>query len=204
MRTTRTTLTGATLAAVLAVALLSGCSGGDSESSTAVESTPPTPTVTSPAAPDQDGDGTPDSSDPDRDGDGVNDSEDYAPLDPAVSVAPDADGDGVDDEADAYPDDPTRSMDYYYPSGAPVLDGYPVLVDTASLDNRVASWIDTPQAVALAPGVYAAYNPAQPDTYAYLDGPSDGDCAVRDLYFPETGGACWSGVLPGPQEPALG
>ena len=88
-----------------------------------------------------------------------------------------------------------------YPSGAPVLKGYPVLVDTKRLDYRVASWIKTAKAVALAPGVYAAYNPAAPDLTAYIDGPNDGDCAVRKLYFPESGGACWSGVLAGPQEP---
>jgi hypothetical protein len=82
-----------------------------------------------------------------------------------------------------------------------VFGGYPVLVDTKRLDYRLASWIKTAKAVALAPGVYAAYNPAQADLTAYIDGPNDGDCAVRKLYFPNTGGACWSGVLAGPQEP---
>ena len=89
-----------------------------------------------------------------------------------------------------------------YPSGDPVLPGYPVLVDTALLDYRVASAITTEKAVALAPGVYSAYVPTQPNLRAYLALPNDGDCAVRELYFPRTGGSCWSGVLPGPQEPA--
>lgn len=93
------------------------------------------------------------------------------------------------------------TVQLYYPSGDPVLEGYPVLVDTKRLDRRLASWIETEEAVALAPGVYAAYSPAEPELTAYLDGPSDGDCAVRKKYFPRTGGSCWNGVLAGPQEP---
>lgn len=88
-----------------------------------------------------------------------------------------------------------------YPSGDPVLKGYPVLVDTKKLDYRIVNWIKTPKSVAVAPGVYADFNPAEPDLAAYLDGPNDGDCAVRNKYFPNTGGACWNGVLAGPQEP---
>lgn len=164
--------------------------------------------------PDADGDGIPDGEDDypnnpdafdrqDRDGDGVNNASDYAPDDPAVQDAPDTDGDGVTDDRDDLPDDPNRTQQLYYPSGDPVVEGYPVLVETAQLDDRLASWIDTPQAVAVAPGVFASYSPAQPDLEAYLDLPNAGDCAVRELYFPETGGACWSGVLPGPQEPPL-
>jgi hypothetical protein len=89
-----------------------------------------------------------------------------------------------------------------YPSGDPVMAGYPVLVDTASLDPRLSGWIDTEQAVALAPGVYAAYSPAVTDLNDYLDGPVDGDCAMRDKFFPEASGACLSGVTPSPQEPS--
>lgn len=88
-----------------------------------------------------------------------------------------------------------------YPSGDKVLKGYPVLVRSSKLDRRLASWLDTPKAVAVAPGVYAAYNPAVTDLSAYLELPNDGDCAVRHKYFPDTGGACWNGVLPGPDEP---
>ena len=76
------------------------------------------------------------------------------------------------------------------------------MITTATLDRRVANWIDTEQAVAVAPGVYAAYNPAVTDLWRYLTLPNDGDCAVRDTFFPNTGGACWDGVLPGPDEPS--
>lgn len=113
----------------------------------------------------------------------------------------DRDGDGVRDTADDFPDDPARSVQLYYPSGDPVIEGYPVLVDTAQLDYRVASWIKTDQAVALAPGVYAGYNPAVSDLTKYLDGPADGDCAARDA-FKFAGGACWNGVPASPAEPA--
>lgn len=113
----------------------------------------------------------------------------------------DRDGDGVRDTADDFPDDPARSVQLYYPSGDPVIEGYPVLVDTAQLDYRVASWIKTDQAVALAPGVYAGYNPAVSDLTKYLDGPADGDCAARDA-FEFAGGACWNGVPASPAEPA--
>lgn len=120
---------------------------------------------------------------------------------PTPTPLPDSDGDGVVDARDEFPNDPTRTVQLYYPSGDPVLAGYPLIVDTAQLDRRLASWIDTPQAVALAPGVYAGYNPAVSDLRLYLEGPTDGDCAVRDMYFPVSGGACWSGVLASPAEP---
>lgn len=124
---------------------------------------------------------------------------------PSVKPTPtppaDRDADGVPDARDAFPDDPARSVQLYYPSGDPVIDGYPLVVDTTQLDYRLANWIKTPQAVALAPGVYAGYNPAVADLGIYLDGPADGDCAVRDLYA-FAGGACWNGVLPSPAEPA--
>ena len=87
-----------------------------------------------------------------------------------------------------------------YPSGDPVLPGYPLIVPTSAIDYRVANAISTEQVVAVAPGVYAAYSPTQTDLYAYLDLPNDGDCAVRDQYFPGTGGACWNGVPPSPEE----
>lgn len=88
-----------------------------------------------------------------------------------------------------------------YPSGDPVFDGYPVLVDTSSLDRRLENWIDTDQAVALAPGVYVGFSKAVPDLADYLDGPNSGDCAVRDKYFPNSGGSCWNGVTLSKQEP---
>lgn len=91
------------------------------------------------------------------------------------------------------------------PSGDEVFPGYPLIVDVSTIDSRVAnayegSLVDG-QVVALAPGVYTPYNPLVPDLESYMDGGSDGDCAARDRYFPETGGSCWSGVLPGSDEP---
>jgi hypothetical protein len=115
---------------------------------------------------------------------------------------PDRDEDGVTDEQDDFPDDPTRSEQLYYASGDPVVEGYPLIVETAQLDYRVANWINTPKAVALAPGVYAGYNPAVPDLSVYLEtNTGDGDCAVRELYQ-FGGGSCWDGVLASPAEPA--
>lgn len=96
---------------------------------------------------------------------------------------------------------PPATKEPTYPSGDKVLPGYPVLVDTASLDSRVSSWIKSKKAVALAPGVYAAYSPVETDLDAYMDAPNDGDCTVRAKFFPDSPGACWSGVEPGTQEP---
>lgn len=92
-----------------------------------------------------------------------------------------------------------------YPSGDPVLPGYPVKVSGASIDYRVVGFSGSTdqEFVALAPGVYAPYTPVEPDLTAYLDGPSDGDCTVRAKFFPGTGGSCWSGVRPGSEEPPL-
>lgn len=121
---------------------------------------------------------------------------------PRPTPPPDTDGDGVLDSMDDFPEDPTRTKQLYYASGDPVVAGYPLLVDTAQLDSRVANWITTPQAVALAPGVYAGYNPAVSDLSVYLEtNTGDGDCAVRELYQ-FGGGSCWDGVLASPAEPA--
>lgn len=92
-----------------------------------------------------------------------------------------------------------------YPSGDPVLPGYPVKVSGASIDYRVIGYSGSTdqEFVALAPGVYAPYTPVEPDLTAYLDGPSSGDCTVRAKFFPGTGGSCWSGVAPGSEEPPL-
>jgi hypothetical protein len=84
------------------------------------------------------------------------------------------------------------------PSGDPVFSGYPKIVNVSTIDSRVRSWyqgklVDN-QVVALAPGIYAPYNPNVPDLNEYLSGPVDGDCAAKQHYFPEASGACWSGV----------
>lgn len=94
---------------------------------------------------------------------------------------------------------PTTVPTLRYPNGEPVLPGFPRLVPLANIDSRVRSWLTTnpppsDQAVELAPGVFANYNPAVPNLASYLRGPVDGDCAVRREYFPTSGGACWNGV----------
>lgn len=120
---------------------------------------------------------------------------------PTPTPPPDRDGDGVPDAQDDFPDDATQSVQLYYASGDPVVAGYPLVVETSQLDYRVANWIKTPQAVALAPGVYAGYNPAVTDLAVYLEtNTANGDCAVRELYQ-FGGGSCWDGVLASPAEP---
>jgi hypothetical protein len=93
----------------------------------------------------------------------------------------------------------TTAKTLSYPDGSPVLAGYPKLVPLSSIDNRVHNWFTlqpppSDQVVELAPGVFAPYNPAVTDLGKYLDGPVDGDCAVRNQYFPTAGGSCWNGV----------
>lgn len=84
------------------------------------------------------------------------------------------------------------------PDGSPVIAGYPKLVPIGSVDRRVANWFEgdapTGQLVALAPGVYSPYNPNVTDLSLYLELPNSGDCAMRHLHFPNSGGACWTGV----------
>ncbi|MBT2555620.1 PASTA domain-containing protein [Arthrobacter sp. ISL-5] len=83
--------------------------------------------------------------------------------------------------------------------------GYPLIVHGSSLDYRVASWFEgklvDDQVVALIPGVYTPYNPKVTDLLAYYEDGGDGDSIMRKQYMPEAGGAGWSGVLPGPEEP---
>lgn len=83
--------------------------------------------------------------------------------------------------------------------------GYPLIVHGANLDYRVANWFKgklvEDQVVALIPGVYTPYNPNVKDLLAYYAEGGDGDSMMRKQYMPNTGGAGWSGVLPGPEEP---
>ena len=90
---------------------------------------------------------------------------------------------------------------YVMPSGDPVFPGYPLKVSKSSIDDRVANGMTTDEVVALAPGVYAAFNPIVPQLPSYLTGPNSGDCAARNRYFPNTGGSCWDGVMAGSEEP---
>lgn len=121
----------------------------------------------------------------------------------ATPVFDDADGDGW---GYCMPAPPTTAPPVpTMPSGDPLFPGYPLIVDIGTIDNRVASWLADKvvdgQVVALAPGVYAPYNPNVTDLLVYIDGPSDGDCVMRDQFFPGTGGACWNGVQKGSAEP---
>ena len=82
--------------------------------------------------------------------------------------------------------------------------GYPVVVPTSTVDYRVANWAKTtPQLVALAPGVYTAYNPAVTDLAFYVDqgNTAEGDCTLIKAMFADRGGACWDGVSAGTAEP---
>ena len=85
--------------------------------------------------------------------------------------------------------------------------GYPLLVNASSVDYRVAAWFDgrlvDGQMVALAPGLYAPYDPNVPDLLAYYvsDGVA-GDGAMKRTIFPDSGAAAsWAGVRAGTQEP---
>lgn len=90
------------------------------------------------------------------------------------------------------------------PNGDPVFPFFPRLVDVGTIDYRVAASYEgrlvNGQVVALAPGVYTPFNPNVPDLVSYLTLPNDGDCAMRDAYFPNSGGSCWNGVQPGSAE----
>ncbi|MCC9173702.1 hypothetical protein [Arthrobacter sp. zg-Y179] len=85
--------------------------------------------------------------------------------------------------------------------------GYPLIVNAASVDYRVAGWFDSKLVdglvVALAPGLYAPYDPNVPDLSAYyVPGGVAGDRAMKATLFPNSGAtASWSGVKPGPEEP---
>ncbi|MCC9195192.1 hypothetical protein LOC59_16275 [Arthrobacter sp. zg-Y916] len=85
--------------------------------------------------------------------------------------------------------------------------GYPLVVDAASVEYRVAAWFSSRlkdgRLVALAPGLYGAYDPDVPDLSGYYVSPAvAGDSAMKQTVFPGSGGtASWSGVRPGTQEP---
>lgn len=84
--------------------------------------------------------------------------------------------------------------------------GYPVLVDSTTLDYRVAAAFErtgnTGQVVALVPGVYAPYNPNVPELDKYYEGGGVyGDSMMHKEYLPDLPGSFWSGVQPGAQEP---
>ena len=82
---------------------------------------------------------------------------------------------------------------------------YPLLVDLASVDTRVASSLEGNTAegkvVALTPGIYTPYNTHFSDLDRYYEDPIIyGDQMMKQEYFPQTGGSSWGGVQPGTQE----
>lgn len=84
--------------------------------------------------------------------------------------------------------------------------GYPLLVDAATLDYRVAAAFErtghTGQVVALVPGVYAPYNKNIPALDKYYEGGGVyGDSMMHKEYLPELPGSFWPGVQPSAQEP---
>ena len=87
-----------------------------------------------------------------------------------------------------------------YPSGDPVFPFFPRIVPFNTIDYglQVAEgpsgrWSGGRSG----PRRLRAVQPNVPDLASYLDGPSDGDCAMRNQFFPNTGGACWNGVQAG-------
>ncbi|MCS5496346.1 hypothetical protein NY547_03725 [Cnuibacter physcomitrellae] len=81
--------------------------------------------------------------------------------------------------------------------------GYPLVVDVSTIDSRVANaYPSVTQVVALAPGLYTAYNPRVPDLDTYINkAPVDGDCTLKEALFSDRGGSCWNGVTAGSAEP---
>ncbi|WP_104101173.1 hypothetical protein [Arthrobacter sp. 08Y14] len=85
--------------------------------------------------------------------------------------------------------------------------GYPLIVDAASLDYRVAAWFSgrliDGRVTALAPGLYAPYDPNVPDLSSYYTADrAVGDGVMKHIVFPGSGSAAtWSAVRPGSQEP---
>ena len=91
-------------------------------------------------------------------------------------------------------------------NGDRVFPGFPLIVDVGTIDHRVAGSfgeLADGRVVALAPGVYAPYNPTVPNPLAYLSGPSAGDCVMREQFFPTSEGTCWNGVPTGAAEPRV-
>lgn len=86
--------------------------------------------------------------------------------------------------------------------------GYPLVVDASSIDYRAGAWLAGKLAdgrvVALAPSLYAPYDPAVPDLGSYYAGSGEvsGDSAVKQTVFPGSSAAgAFTGVTAGTQEP---
>ncbi len=92
-------------------------------------------------------------------------------------------------------------------NGDRVFPGFPLIVDVDTVDSRVATSfageLADGRVVALAPGVYTPYDPNVSNPLAYLNGPSDGDCIMREQFFPNSAGSCWNGVHAGAAEPTV-
>ncbi len=86
--------------------------------------------------------------------------------------------------------------------------GYPLVVEASSVDYRAGAWLGGKlvdgRVVALAPGLYAPYDPAVPDLASYYEGSGDvsGGAASKQTVFPGSSAAgAFSGVVAGAQEP---
>ncbi|MBF4992688.1 hypothetical protein ITX31_00995 [Arthrobacter gandavensis] len=86
--------------------------------------------------------------------------------------------------------------------------GYPLVVEAASVDYRAGAWLGGKlvdgRVVALAPGLYAPYNPDVPDLASYYEGSgaASGDTAMKQTVFPGSGAAgTFTGIRSGTQEP---
>ena len=109
---------------------------------------------------------------------------------------------GAGDAAAASPAAPASAAE-----ASAAFPGYPLIVDAASLDYRVGAWFGdrlvAGQVVALAPRLYAPYDPAVPDLVSYYAADrAVGDGVVKHIVFPGSGNAAtFSGLQSGSQEP---
>ncbi len=111
-----------------------------------------------------------------------------------------------DQEESADPAAAAQSTEAGTEQKASQFPGYPVLVELSSLDSRVASSLEGQtaegKAVALAPGLYTAYNTQFRDLDRYYQDPVlYGDQMMMQEHFPMSPGTFWGGVQPGSQEP---
>ena len=91
-------------------------------------------------------------------------------------------------------------------SGDPVFPGYPKVVSKKSIDDRPAHSMTTDQVVALAPGVYAAYNPGRSRPRHLPDRPERGATAPSaSATSPTRAGRAGTECAPAPEaeEPDL-
>lgn len=103
-----------------------------------------------------------------------------------------------DQEESADPAAAAQSTEAGTEQKASQFPGYPVLVELSSLDSRVASSLEGQtaegKAVALAPGLYTAYNTQFRDLDRYYQDPVlYGDQMMMQEHFPMSPGTFWGG-----------